>query len=500
MGLATVAKSASEGFKPTDEQLQALTLFAEGDNLAIEAGAGTGKTSTLKYLAGRTKEKGQYIAFNKAIVEEAKAKMPSNIRANTAHSLAYGNIINGAYKARLHGSSRIKSMDAARFLGISGTTVKVGDSTKKLSMSYLASLALSGVRNFCTSADERPSARHVPYIDGIDLPVNGKRTYTNNNIIAAKLEPYMQKAWADIQAEQGFLRFEHSHYLKMWQLRDPIINADFILFDEAQDANPVMLDIVKQQADRCQLVFVGDSQQQIYTFTGAVNALANVPADHRSFLTQSFRFGPEIAEIANIMLEWNRAELRLQGFDQIESEVGPIAGVPDVYLTRTNAKCIEQTIAYQAGGHQVYIMGGGKEMLSFAKAAQELMEGRKTIHPELCCFDDWFEVQEYVNSDDQGSDLRLNVNLIEKYGVQTIIEALSNTVSEKKADVTVSTAHKAKGCEWDSVKLGTDFPEQEKLNDEEIRLLYVAATRAQKKLDISGVPYIYSPTKEEEDG
>ena len=48
---------------------------------------------------------------------------------------------------------------------------------------------------------------------------------------------------------------------------------------------------------------VGDSQQQIYTFTGAINALAQVGAEQRTFLTKSFRFGPKIAEVANDVLD-----------------------------------------------------------------------------------------------------------------------------------------------------------------------------------------------------
>ena len=33
----------------------------------------------------------------------------------------------------------------------------------------------------------------------------------------------------------------------MWQLSNPKIDVDFILFDEAQDANPVVLDVVKNK-------------------------------------------------------------------------------------------------------------------------------------------------------------------------------------------------------------------------------------------------------------
>ena len=48
-----------------------------GKDLVIEAGAGTGKTSTLVHIAKANPEKRmQYVAFNSAIVRESKAKMP----------------------------------------------------------------------------------------------------------------------------------------------------------------------------------------------------------------------------------------------------------------------------------------------------------------------------------------------------------------------------------------------------------------------------------------
>jgi hypothetical protein len=52
-------------FAPTAEQTKALELFATGTSLAIEAGAGAGKTSTLTLLGRSTTQRVQYVAFNK---------------------------------------------------------------------------------------------------------------------------------------------------------------------------------------------------------------------------------------------------------------------------------------------------------------------------------------------------------------------------------------------------------------------------------------------------
>ena len=75
---------------PTAEQQAAVEAFATGQNVVITAGAGTGKTSTLRLLADRAGRRGLYVAFNKAIAEEARRSFPSTVQARTAHSLAYG--------------------------------------------------------------------------------------------------------------------------------------------------------------------------------------------------------------------------------------------------------------------------------------------------------------------------------------------------------------------------------------------------------------------------
>lgn len=476
---ATAAPAAT--FAPTAEQEKALEMFATGGNLAIEAGAGTGKTSTLVLLANSTPRRGQYIAFNKAIVTEAQAKFPSSVTCSTAHSLAY-RAVGSRYQHRLRNSRRMRSSEIATRLGIDGLRFDragVDGTPKIVKAERLAGLAMEAITRFCQSADEQPMAVHVPLITGLDAPGE----YTHNNAVSRYLLPFVRKAWADLMDENGSLPFKHDHYLKAWQLSGPRIQADYILFDEAQDANPVMVAIVAAQT-HAQLVWVGDSQQQIYTFTGAVNALASVPADSRAFLTQSFRFGHEVAAVANELLDRLDADLRVSGWERIRSTVTAVAQ-PDAILCRTNAAAVREVMTAQDAGARPHLVGGGDQVVRFAKAAAELMAGAQTDHPELACFSTWGEVETYVEEDEQGGELKLLVTLVNDFGVDAILRALDNMVSERDADVTISTAHKAKGREWDTVQLGGDFPDQ--AQGEELRLLYVAVTRARLELDITAV-------------
>lgn len=264
--------------EPTVEQAKAVEMFKTGESMAIEAGAGTGKTSTLILCAEAAPErKGRYIAFNKAIAVEAGTKMPGNVQASTAHSLAWKAVVKNMkskFAARLK-AGRMSSEQVARIIGLRDPIfLTVEGQTKVLQPAYLAGQVMQAITTFCNSDDTLPGKKHLSYIEGIDFPgSNGQRRYDNNNEVAAKLYPYLAVAWKDIQSETGRLPFKHDHYLKIWERSNPVIDADFILFDEAQDASPVMLSIVTQQKN-AQLVLVGDEQQSIYGWRGSINTIA----------------------------------------------------------------------------------------------------------------------------------------------------------------------------------------------------------------------------------
>lgn len=488
---------------PTDEQQAAIDLYVAGESFAVEAGAGTGKTTTLRAMAMAAPDRiAQYVAFNAGIVRDSAGKMPDHVRARTVHSLAWS-VYRSDFGHRMprDGSGaggRQRPSDVARHLGVNPMVVPDAfGGRKRLAAGYLASHTLKALRYFCQSADREPGVQHFPYIEGLDLPRAGQRTFASNNEVARALLPALRRAWADIQSPSGQLRFNHEHYLKMWELEAPRINTEVVMFDEAQDASPVMLSIVEQQS-HAQRVFVGDSQQSIYGFTGARNAIAAAMADgyltQRTFLTQSFRFGPAIAGAANFVLSILGADLRISGYDVIESTIGPTP-TPDVVLTRTNAGSLGGLLDALDLGLTVHLTGGSDQLVKFAKAAAQLKDGERTYHPELACFGSWGEVQEYADLDPLGDELALMVKLVDDYGTDRIIDALENMATLYEADVVFSTAHKAKGLEWNQVRLADDFPlfdPAKPFPHEELRLLYVAATRAKLRLDPTAVPLFRS--------
>lgn len=96
----------------------------------------------------------------------------------------------------------------------------------------------------------------------------------------------------------------HDGYLKLCQMSRPDLSNRFgaILLNEGQDVNTVIADLVQRQ--RTIQVMVGDRHQQLYRFRGAQDALsaAWMANAEKHYLTQSFRFGPAVAHVTNVIL------------------------------------------------------------------------------------------------------------------------------------------------------------------------------------------------------
>jgi superfamily I DNA/RNA helicase len=486
---------------PTDEQAHAADAFRAGRHLALQAGAGTGKTSTLALLAASTTRRGRYLAFNKDIASDAAGRFPGTVRCKTVHATAYAAL--GHRYARRLSSPRQPAWRTGQALGIT-RPVRIGE--HDLAQRTLSHAVLRTVTRFCYSADRTLARQHVPRLRRLDAP-------DQHAHLAEVILPFAARAWTDLQdPERGVVRFEHDHYLKMWALTGPKIEADFLFLDEAQDTNPVLEQVFAAQRDHAQLVMVGDSAQAIYGWRGARDVMVGFDATQLT-LTRSFRFGPEIAAQANRWLALADVPFRLTGTDTIPAEVGDIP-CPDAVLCRTNIGAMAEVMRLLAEGHRVALTRGGQQLAALAHAARDLKEGRRTNHQELVLFSSWGELQDYAAYDPAGRDLQPFVDLVDTHGPDAILTAVDELTDEATADVTVSTAHKAKGREWPTVKIADDFPEPKDadqhdaegrpipkpVSDIDARLAYVAVTRARNRLDLGGLAWIDSHPQGDQTG
>jgi hypothetical protein len=232
----------------TDEQLEIVDAAHGHASISVIARAGTGKTTTACAIAlDQPDTNFAYLAFNKKVSDEAKAKFPKHVKVLTAHSAAF-RAIGKHYKERICRSPwKLKTDIAERF---HAAYSDMGGSESVEDLALFATLET--IDTFCASADIQIEERaHVP-----DGPYK-------KEIIAA----LARGLWTAMCDTSDWVPITDDCYLKMWQLavmRNPasartILGADKILFDEGQDASPAMLDITQRSG--APIILIGDPRQ-----------------------------------------------------------------------------------------------------------------------------------------------------------------------------------------------------------------------------------------------
>ena len=462
-----------------DGEATCITVDAPDRLFLTEGHIVTHNSSTLAMIAERQPDKRfVFTAFNKLIVKEAADVMPDNVKAKTMHSLCFYKF--GVPRKDRLNQERVSSDQVAKHFGITSLTVKTKMGPKHFSRAYIAALALKGIKNFCTSDNAAPSKWNIPLPPEAKVDPELKELYTQIRDEAAQ---YIQMIWDDMSATTGTMRIEHGVYLKLAELEGHQFGTDVLMVDEAQDLSPVMVSLCKKQKGT-QLIAVGDNNQQINGFIGSVSLLKHMTHAQRCWLTESFRFGSEIAEVANDVLSDLATSMKLTGLGG-PSKVVELDNA-SCYLFRTNAGCVSQVFIEAERGRTTHVTGGTEDIERFCLAAKDLKAGRRTDHRDLASFDTWGRFLLYVEEDPMAEDLRAIVKLIDDFGIDSILRMLARQVPMKQADVVLSTAHRTKGMAFESVKIGSDFKaEREDIDEDGLMLLYVAVTRAKKALDIS---------------
>jgi len=468
--------------KYTDEQLPAINSLAR--LVRLIAFAGTGKTTTLVgYSNARPDKRILYICYNKSVELEAKRKFPPHVTCKTSHGLAY-QAVGAKYQHKL--TDNLRLTDVGRAIGSQNWD--------------MVRAVLDTLNGFLCSADRKVLLSHVP----AERMENERMRQA-----AARIVDTAQRLW-DRMSDPNDSEVETTHdgYLKAWSLSRPDLTRrfDIILVDEAQDANPLLAGLVADQAAHGMGVVVcGDGHQMLYRFRGAVDALEAdwLREAETHYLTKSFRFGSAVATVANMILHFKGETLPLQGLGQ-NTRVGKKlpAGIEHrTVLCRTVVGVIEVALTAQANKEKIYWVGGIdayklqdiEDVHSLANNRKDLIKNRKLLKE----FQDYAHYQ-YVAAESKDGEMQRTMKLVDDYRSclpQLFAKLRASAVrDELQASITVSTAHKSKGLEWDYVVLYEDFQFEpfsventyERFVDE-MNLLYVAATRAMKMLAINGV-------------
>lgn len=474
-------------------------INSTGD-IKINAVAGSGKTTTIiEYAKARPKaSKILYLAFNKSVKLEATKKFKdgglTNVRVETAHSLAYKHIVlKHNYKVRGQG---YKTHEIAELLGLEGNGEKHAE--------YIVANHINKfIAYFCNS--EKTRVQDLQYLDVISDPKAKAFVSTFYDYIEKQTRTLLGKM------DKGEIEVSHDFYLKKFQLSNPKLNYDYILFDEGQDASAAILEVFFNQ--KATKVIVGDTHQQIYGWRFAINSLEK--ANFKTFsLSTSFRFSQDIADLASEVLKWKKA-IEIESPLRITGKGTPGKIKSKAVIARTNLGLLLKAIEYVTEKKKVkniyfegninsytYADDGASlyDVLSLNNRRHSLIKDKLIKEMK-----DIEELEEYI---DKTEDVQLGmmVDIVKEYGneIPSIIKAIKekhiDNDEKENAEMIFSTVHRCKGMEYDAIQIVNDFITEEKLNklvadikkedlnfgklNEEVNLLYVAITRAKNSIHI----------------
>lgn len=481
----------------TEEQK---AILATNTDIAVNAVAGSGKTSTMiEYAVSRPPgSRILYLAFNKSVKMEASRKFTerglNNVRVETAHSLAYRYIMRDS-KYSLS-SQGYKTHQIAEILSLSGDGARHSEF-------ILANHISKFITYFCNS--DKAKVQDLNYLDTVKEANAKKFVHAFYRVIEEGTRHFLAKM------DKAEIEITHDFYLKKFQLSAPVLPYDYILFDEGQDASAAMLDVfLKQPAIK---VIVGDTHQQIYGWRYAINSLSKTPFATLN-LSTSFRFPADIAALAMGVLSM-KDKLGTNKPIPITGKGKTTKTVTKATIGRTNLGLLLNAINYITDNRKVkhIYFEGNIHSYTYADEGASLYDvlslyngSRDRIRDKLIgSMNTMNELEEYIESTED-AQLGMMMEIVNEYGneIPRILKNLKDlhTGDEDrlKAEMIFSTVHRAKGMEYDTVHLVNDFISEQKLDrvikeaeaekqtpdkaklNEEINLLYVAVTRTRHKL------------------
>lgn len=465
-----------------------------GDLMLIRAYAGGGKTTLLQQIAeANAGTPILYLCFNADLAREAKGKFPEWVKCATIHSIAFATVGRMYANSGKLSNGSLRPKDVMEILG-----------TKDNVQGQYISGALNA---FLCSTDSKPNRLHLEAGGWDEEEEEESSALENLTLVWERMLDLTDK----------HVPITHDGYLKAWGLEKPdLSHYPIILLDEAQDQNPVVLEVILAQRERgCKLGFVGDTHQSLYGFRGSVNAMEQLEAiaTHKFSLTRSFRFGQHIADFASDLLNEHKHDpVRLIGLGRPRQE----AQGTHCFIARTNAKLFARALEALRTNKKLHFAAtraednwnpwGPYKFQETLDVYQLFARNRSAIKtPWIAKYENFAEANAFALGDEAGkggdAELKAMIDFVIEHGSDTrrILDRIcSNCTSPDVADLHLSSAHRSKGKEWTSVTLADDFiplddaQKVEKLRArctprefvESINLLYVAITRARQFLSL----------------
>jgi len=525
-------KDAENRLKGAIKSLQPIREVGLPPHIIVEARAGTGKTTTLveglkrvKGLPSRLTPSPQqaavweamasskdakticFVAFNKAIAEELKNRVPGGCEAMTMHSMGFKAVQKFFGRVDVN-SYRVQDVIAE----LLETDIRNLRREKPVVLKATEDLVNLCKMNLCngphiTSGSFDDELLQLAAYYDIDLDGQAEEVFA--------LVPRVLERCKDV-GRDGKIDFADMIWLPV-ALNLPVFKYDLLLVDESQDLNRCQQALAMRAGKR--LVLCGDPKQAIYGFAGA--DAESMPRMEKELgltdrgvvhlpLTVTRRCGKRIVEEAKrIVPDFDAFETNPEGL--IDRAHYPVCGGPsvtydslvedgDMILCRVNAPLVSQCFRFLKAGRKANIQGRdvGQGLISTINKLKAASVERLVRRVS-----DWLNAEECKeNAKRCPSEAKL-IALRDRHdclvcfteGAETVNQVIAKinavfTDDKNGAGIRLSSVHKAKGLEARCVFLlepqGATIPHpmvrSEWQREQEMNLRYVAITRAIEKL------------------
>lgn len=507
------------------------------------AGAGTGKTRAITHRIAYGVASGVYspervmaLTFTSRAAGELRSRLralgASGVAARTFHASAlaqlnffWPQVVGGTMPKLLESKGRLLA-HAADAVRLKLDTATLRDAAAEIEWRKVSRLSIE---------QYAASGRPLPPTLSVDKIAALQQAYENLKDDRRQLdfEDVLLAAAGMIEVEPRVAQQVREQYR-------------FFVVDEYQDVSPLQHDLLTLWLGaRNDVCVVGDASQTIYSFAGASpDYLLGFAAEHEGAvvvrLEQNYRSTPPIIDTANRLMRGRPGALSLHAPDNADTsaarpevrsadsdgaearaiaqsiveEIAAGARADDIaVLYRINVQSTLIEAALADAGVQFQLRNATRFFdLPEIKQALMLLKGAsvttaseplfKTVSDVLRSLG-WTQTAPEVRGAvrDRWDSLNAIMTMAEQATASTTLRDFVDDLFERQAGqheptraaVTLSTIHAAKGLEWDSVYIAglnegllpISYAKDEAAIDEERRLLYVAVTRARKRLCLS---------------
>jgi hypothetical protein len=466
--------------KPTDEQLEIYErVSASPENLLINALAGGGKTTTLEGAMTFIREPTLYLAFNTSVVKEAEERqnngtIPSIVKIDTLNRLGLRCWRDGNGKAQTDPDKPFNLLKA--YINDQVTGREDRRAANESFADILHATKMAKHLGYIPTG-KYPNARRLCDIEGLNARLETPLTPFEQEIVDDVLFTSIQASYA------GSVDFDDQIYMPA------LFGGSFprfpnVLVDEDQDLDPAQHALLDKVA-KGRLVAVGDRWQAIYHFrgaeTGGVDKLKTKFKMQEMPLSYSFRCPENIVKAVH----WHVPHMRwikTGGTYDILPTLDA-AAIPEgaAIICRNNAPLFRAAFALLSKKRSVSVAGSdiGPKII---KLLGKMGSPRDSSEVLIKKIDGWMlEQLERTNAPASVIDKAECMKVFATWG-NTLEQAIAyaKDILARKGTIHLSTGHKAKGMEWDTVyHLDKQLLSKE---DQDLNLKYVITTRAKKEL------------------